>query len=133
MGMKDMTPEADKYLGDHTPEVATVEDLIQDRSQIESEEFVLSSGKVVRFRPLTRAQALGVRQRKMRPDVFEQTIISLALVDPEISPAQVKAWQAVDRADGNLHKLCARITEVSGLVKKVEGTDKDGNKSKDES
>lgn len=111
-------------------EVATAEELIQDNSEVTEESFELKNGKIVWIKPLNRKQALKFRAKKMPRDVFEQILVSMAMVEPQMTRAQIAAWQESDKADGNLHRLTNRISEISGMTEKVE-VDKDGDKSKD--
>lgn len=111
-------------------EVATIEDLVQATSEVDIEPYELKSGKIVYIRPLNRKQALMFSKAKMPRDKFEQKMVSMAMVEPKLTVAQVSAWQDRDKANGDLHGLTNRISEISGMTEKVEGG-RDGRKSED--
>jgi len=111
-------------------DIATIEEIVQNQSEVEEVPFQLKSGKWVVVKPLNRKQALRFRRVKMARDVFEQKLVSMALVDPKMTAAQVSAWQEIDKADGDLRGITDLIVEISGMKEMTEGA-KNGTKSND--
>lgn len=103
---------------------ATAEDILQAITEIEYEDVQLRNGKWVTVRPLNRKQALQFKSRKIPRDVFEQKIISMALVEPKMTQAQIAAWQEIDKADGDLHMLTNLIVKISGMSEEGPKSDK---------
>jgi hypothetical protein len=68
----------------------------------------------VRFRALTRAEALQVVGREMPYDEMERMLLSLAMVDPPLTSDEVARWQQACPA-GELEPICSKIQELSGL------------------
>ena len=107
---------------DDDRDVATLDDLIQETSEAQSEiePFELLSGKIIFIKPLSRKQALGFKgSSKMPRALFEQRAVAMAMVNPKMTPAQVSKWQDRDKANGDLHRLTDRIIEISGMKEKI--------------
>lgn len=83
-----------------------------------SEDFELPSGRLVRIRPLTRGEAFTFSGKGLPVDVMEQRMVSLGLVEPTMTPKDVKAWQDHGAA-GEIGALSDRITEISGMTKQA--------------
>lgn len=76
----------------------------------------LTRGEVLRFKGLRASGELDVAE-------YEAQMISVALVSPKMTAAEVVAWQGVDKAGGAIGDVSDAITELSGLV---QGADKSG-------
>lgn len=97
-------------------EYATDEEILNADIETDFEDIELANGKWVRIKPLTRKQALKFKgSRKMPRDQFEQKIVSIAMVNPQMTIAKVSAWQDRDKADGDLHKITEAIIRISGM------------------
>lgn len=71
-------------------------------------------GDVV-VRPLTRGEVLALqKQGEQDPDVMEQKLLAIALVEPKLTEADVKEWQAVAPA-GELEPITEAVERLSGL------------------
>lgn len=115
-------------------EIATIEDLIQDTSERQSnyEPIELENGKIVVVRPLNRKEALRFKgNRKMARDVFEQRLVAVAMVSPKMTAAQVAKWQLSDRAGGDLYKITNKILALSGMKEVVEDSKRGVNEDID--
>lgn len=113
-------------------EVATAEELVQEPSEVEFEKVQLKSGKIVVLRPLNRKQGLRFKGNKKMPrDVFEQRIISIAMVAPKMTPAMVSKWQDRDPAGGDLHKITDAILRISGMKEIVEDSKREQDEDSD--
>jgi hypothetical protein len=73
-------------------------------------------GETVTIRSLSREQALHIANKKMEMDVAERYVLSRALVDPELSEADVKTWQENSEA-GEIQVVFEAVTRLSGLTK----------------
>ena len=69
---------------------------------------------VVRFRALTRGEALEIVGKEMPYADMERRLLSAALVDPQLTEDDVKAWQDAAPA-GELEPICEAIQKLSGL------------------
>lgn len=81
----------------------------------------------VRVRGLTRGEVYMMRKAKAdggikTEDAWERRMLSLALVEPEMTEEEVGAWQRVSPA-GELEDVSQKVQELSGLS---EGADKSG-------
>lgn len=70
---------------------------------------------VVKVKPLSRAQALGIYNQQMDAATMEQTVISLAAVQPTFTKGEVARWQEIDTAGGSLFTLVNTILDLSGM------------------
>ena len=90
----------------------------------ETREVKTHAGVVV-VRGLTRLEALNLNRGRDMGELdvaeYEQRMVSIALVSPAMTPAEVARWQEVDRAGGVLGPVTDAITELSGLK---QGADK---------
>lgn len=68
----------------------------------------------VQVRPLTRAEAHGLRGTEMTEEEAEVRLLALALVEPKLTEADVKEWQGSAPA-GELQPVVAAILRVSGM------------------
>lgn len=97
-------------------EFATVNDLLNPADVGDS--FVtieLNNGKKALVRPLTRAEVYLFKGKKMQAQLFEQKILSIAMVEPKMTRTQIAAWQKVDKAGGNIKKITDKIVTISGM------------------
>lgn len=69
---------------------------------------------VIKIRPLSRAEALKIYNREMDAAEMEQTVISLACVEPTFTRGEVAQWQASSAA-GEMLILIDAILEKSGM------------------
>jgi hypothetical protein len=80
------------------------------------EEVELPGVGTVKVRPLTRAEALGLRGVELDAAEMEQRLLALAMVEPRMSEEQVARWQAVSPA-GQLEPVGSAIIRLSGMEK----------------
>jgi hypothetical protein len=102
------------------PRYATLAELTSPERPVSSreEDFPLESGLTVKIRPLTRAEVLAVNKLQgLDTGQKEQKYLSMALVLPRMSEADVRKWQAASAA-GDLEPLVERVQVISGLTKK---------------
>jgi hypothetical protein len=121
MGMKNnngsVDTEVTEVLKDTVDdEFATVNDLLNPADIGDS--FVtieLNNGKKALVRSLTRAEVYLFKGKKMAAQLFEQKILSIAMVEPKMTRTQIAAWQKVDKAGGNIKKITDKIVTISGM------------------
>lgn len=68
----------------------------------------------VQIRSLTRAEALSVQGVEMDVESLEQKLISMAMVDPQLTEAEVKEWQGLATA-GEIQVIVEAVVRTSGL------------------
>lgn len=82
------------------------------------------AGDIV-VRALSRAEVLRLNGARDRSEIdvaeFEAQMVSLAMVTPKMSAAEVTTWQEKDKAGGVLGKVTDAISELSNLS---QGADK---------
>lgn len=78
---------------------------------------------VVVVRPLKRGEVLRLKGMGLGLAEFEQHMVSIAMVSPTMTVAEVAAWQSVEEPEGSLEDVTDKISELSGLKK---GADKSG-------
>lgn len=78
---------------------------------------------VVVVRALKRGEVLRLRGMGLALDEFEQHMVSIGLVSPKMTVAEVKTWQDAEEPEGSLEDVTDKISELSGLKK---GADKSG-------
>lgn len=85
----------------------------------------------VRVRGLSRFEVLHIQSNHGKGvAAVEQLTVSLGLIDPPMTEAEVKVWQKVD-VSGEIDPVTQRIGELSGMIR---GADKEAYKSvRDES
>lgn len=85
-----------------------------------------SAGEIV-VRSLSRAEVLKLNGAKKSGDLdiaeYEAEMVSIAMVRPTMTPAEVAVWQTKDKAGGVLGLVTDAISELSGLT---EGAEKSG-------
>jgi len=69
---------------------------------------------VIKIRPLSRAEALKIYNQQMDAAAMEQTVISLAAVEPTFTKGEVAQWQASSAA-GEMVIVVNAIMELSGM------------------
>lgn len=99
----------------------TREQILARKTGTETEPFTLPDGGVVIIRGLTRNEALKVRDADTLADK-DNVLISLGLVDPQLSVDDVAVW-AENEPAGTMADLSQRIGEISGMS---EGAGKSG-------
>lgn len=76
---------------------------------------------VVVVRALKRGEVLKLKSAGLPLHEFEQHMVSIAMVSPSMTIAEVAAWQGVEEPEGALEDITDKISELSGLKK---GADK---------
>lgn len=83
------------------------------------EEDVDIPGKgTVRVRALTRSEALACQQVKQGPDrvaAIERKMLAMAIVDPEMTEADIGRWQKASTV-GEMEPVGAKVQELSGMT-----------------
>lgn len=101
--------------------------LAGDPDDVEETREVKTHAGVVVVRGLSRKEVLRLNGAKSREEVdpieFEQQMVSIGIVSPKMTPAEVSQWQDADKAGGPLEEVTRAITELSKLT---EGADKSG-------
>lgn len=76
------------------------------------------AGDVV-VRRLSRTEVLRLNGARDRDEIdvaaYEQQMLSIAMVTPKMSAAEVAQWQSKDKAGGVIGKVSDAIAELSGL------------------
>jgi hypothetical protein len=97
-----------------------------DAGMDELVEIPTHAGPVV-IKPLSRGEVLALndarRTGKLTLAQFEAQMVSIALVHPPMTAAEVETWQTKDKAGGVLAEVTDKVSEISGLD---EGADKSG-------
>ena len=93
----------------------------------DSTEKVETHAGVITVRALTRSEVLNLRKGKELGKIdiaeYERRMVAIGMVDPEMTPEDVKVWQDHDKAGGALADVTDKIAELSGLT---EGASKSG-------
>jgi hypothetical protein len=97
-------------------EYASEDDLLGYLAEDCAEDFILSTGKVVRLRSLTRAEHLGIGKGTDDAAEIEARMVSRALVIPAMTKAKVKQWQETGRSK-IVSEISDQIRELSGFGK----------------
>lgn len=80
-------------------------------------DYELDGLGTIRIRALSRAEVMGCRNVKAGPgqaEAIERKMLALALVDPELTEAEVGRWQKASPA-GELEPVTDKIAEMSGM------------------
>jgi hypothetical protein len=88
------------------------EDLLKARFGVE--EVEVPGVGTVKVRSLSRAQAMSLRDIEMTVAESEQKLLNWAMVEPELSIADVKVWQENSPA-GELQPITEAILRLSGM------------------
>lgn len=104
---------------DLTPQYANLDDLLVEVDD-DVRDVLLSTGKTVRVRGMTRAEMMLSRKGTEDPAVIEQRMIAFCLVTPKLTPKQVEQWQR-RTTPMVMAPVTEAIRELSGLG---EGADK---------
>lgn len=93
------------------------------KSRLPEAEVEIEGVGKVRVRGLTRAEVLAVRKatdsENMDGDralVLERKLLAKAMVDPELTEAEVREWQECV-TPGELEPVIEKLQELSGLLK----------------
>jgi len=100
---------------------ASVEQITENRSTANEEDYLLSEVGWIRIRGLSRAEFLTSQKRY--PDdaaAQERYILSRAVIIPTVTEAVAGQWQTASGIN-EINELAMRINELSGLTK---GADK---------
>lgn len=106
--------------GAPAPRYATLQELTAPATPVSSreEDYTMDSGLTVKIRPLTRLEVLGVNKLQgLETAQKEQKYLSMAMVLPRMTEADVRRWQMASAA-GDLEPLVERVQIISGLTKK---------------
>lgn len=106
--LKNALLAGDQAPGDATREVKTYAGVVVVRA--------LTRLEVLRFKGLRASGEIDVAE-------YEAQMISVALVSPKMTAAEVTVWQGVDKAGGAIGEVADAITDLSGLT---QGADKSG-------
>ena len=68
----------------------------------------------VQIRALTRAEALSVQGKTQDVALLEQKLVSMAMVDPDLTKDEVREWQENSTA-GEIQIIVQAIVELSGM------------------
>jgi len=101
---------------------ASFDDLMAVSAVDQSQEWALPSGKLVRIRPLTRAEHLWIGKGSEDGEEIEARMISKALVEPPLTFEQAKKWQK-SAASADVSAITDKIRDLSGFG---QGADKSG-------
>lgn len=82
--------------------------------RLAEEDVELPGVGTVRVRALSRAEAMTVTGKELPVEVMEQKLLSMAMVDPEMSEQDVAEWQAAASA-GELEPVTKVVQRLSGL------------------
>lgn len=95
-------------------EYASADDLLAETADNAAVDFILSSGKTVRLRGLTRAEHLWIGKGTDDPAEIEARMLSKALVSPAMSVAKVKQWQSTGSSKA-VSEISDKIQGLSGF------------------
>jgi len=87
--------------------------LLAKRFGVEDVELPSGVGSV-QVRPLSRAEAHGLRGVEMTEEEMEVRLLALAMVEPKLTEAEVKEWAGVAPA-GELEPVVRTIVRISGM------------------
>lgn len=76
-------------------------------------------------RPLSRTEVLEAQDEDLSTAAFEYLLVSMAMVDPELTVDDVRRWASVSPA-GHIEKVVSKIRDLSGLNP---GADREAYKS----
>jgi hypothetical protein len=101
---------------------ASFDDLMAVPAADQYEQYALPSGKLVKIRPLTRAEHLWIGKGTEDADEIEARMISKALIEPTLTLDQAKKWQKA-AASADVSAITDKIRDLSGFG---QGADKRG-------
>lgn len=84
-------------------------------SRLKQEDVELEGLGTFRYRALSRAEVLSMRGKEVQFADMERDLLSAALVDPALTPDEVRQWQEASPA-GELEPLTNAIMRLSGLA-----------------
>lgn len=89
----------------------------------EHTEMIEGVGEIT-YRALSRDEVLNGRERNKGKSTaeIECYLVSLAMVDPELTPEDVTQWQRVSPA-GELERITTQIMRLSGMGGRADGED----------
>lgn len=94
------------------------------KPRLPEEDYEIPGVGTVRIRGLNRVEAMHV-QAANGPEATERRIMSLGMVDPTLTEAEVGQWQKASAA-GEIEAVSTKIAELSGMLP---GADKEAYKS----
>jgi hypothetical protein len=98
--------------------MAVDKELLFKGSLPEADVEIPGKGITVRVRALTRHEAMSIQQVKDGPgrvEAIERKMLALALVDPEMTEAEVGRWQQASVA-GEMEPVGLKVNELSGMT-----------------
>jgi len=90
----------------------TVQDLSTPR--LDQLEVDIPGQGTVLVRALSRSQALSVKDKELDAGELDRRLLAMALVDPPMTKAEVRAWQEASPA-GELEVVVAAVVKLSGM------------------
>lgn len=91
------------------------------KSRLEEADVEIPGVGTVRVRALSRAEVLDVQKLQDKGTArMERRMLSLAMVDPQLTEAEVGEWQQASAA-GEMEPVGLKVQELSGML---EGADK---------
>jgi hypothetical protein len=88
------------------------------KPRLAEEDVEIPGVGTVRVRALSRAEAMKVTDRELPVATMEQALLSMAMVDPKLTEAEVAEWQEA-APGGELEPVVEVIQRLSGLAKKA--------------
>lgn len=84
------------------------------KSRLEERDVDVPGVGTVRIRALSRAEILRVKDKPMDGSKMERMLLSMAMIDPELTEFEVGEWQAASGA-GEIETVSKEIIALSGL------------------
>lgn len=88
------------------------------KSSLPEAEVDIPGKGTVRVRALTRTEALSIQHVKEGPgrvEAIERKMLALAMVDPEMTEADIGRWQKASAA-GEMEPVGRKVQELSGMT-----------------
>lgn len=109
------------------PEIsyAGADDLVGADEGDDAEDLLLPSGRKVRVRGLSRYEwfLAGKNSPEGDPNLFETEIITMGLVTPAMTKAQVNRWRRRPGTYPDLSVLCDKIRSLTGVDEGAQKSD----------
>jgi hypothetical protein len=98
-------------------EYASADDLAgSDELDVNAEDVTLPSGRKVRVRGLSRYELMVLGKNIDDPALVERRHVIACMVAPQLTAAQVEAWQKRSTAGGDFKVLSEKIRDLSGIA-----------------
>lgn len=102
------------------------EALLAPRIAVRTEEVPVEGGTVT-VRGLSRMELILAQKLEHDRPKQEQFLLSVAMVEPELTEGEVKAWQKQIGTCGEIETVARKINELSGLGKDAAKSDLPGD------